>query len=234
MPGPVVASLADGHGSAIVASLECIVAPDLCAGDDRFRCRTDVDPTRNVCLRGDKPLERAPVFSRPRGVLIVLGGLLVANLLERSLLNHSRTSQYAPGVVRAVVAIGHDMGMARRLAAGGRKAARVLAWIAGQSLWCRSYWTGRGKSVGRICLGCMHARFPACWASEIGLLLGWRVPALPPRSDLGGQHGVDVSEVDAAAQQSHVARTDEMRLAYEARARMLVNASHWIGACCKS
>ena len=120
-------------------------------------------------------------------------------------------------------------GMARRLAAGGRKAARVLAWIAGQSLWCRSYWTGRGKSVGRICLGCMHARFPACWASEIGLLLGWRVPALPPRSDLGGQHGVDVSEVDAAAQQSHVARTDEMRLAYEARARMLVNASHWIG-----
>ena len=174
MPGPVVASLADGHGSAIVASLECIVAPDLCAGDDRFRCRTDVDPTRNVCLRGDKPLERAPVFSRPRGVLIVLGGLLVANLLERSLLNHSRTSQYAPGVVRAVVAIGHDMGMARRLAAGGRKAARVLAWIAGQSLWCRSYWTGRGKSVGRICLGCMHARFPACWASEIGLLLGWR------------------------------------------------------------
>ena len=168
------------------------------------------------------------------GVLIVLGGLLVANLLERSLLNHSRTSQYAPGVVRAVVAIGHDMGMARRLAAGGRKAARVLAWIAGQSLWCRSYWTGRGKSVGRICLGCMHARFPACWASEIGLLLGWRVPALPPRSDLADSMGVDVSEVDAAAQQSHVARTDEMRLAYEARARMLVNASHWIGACCKS
>ena len=41
--------------------------------------------------------------------------------------------------------------------------------------------------------------------------------------------GVDVSEVDAAAQQSHVARTDEMRLAYEARARMLVNASHLIG-----
>ena len=133
MPGPVVASLADGHGSAIVASLECIVAPDLCAGDDRFRCRTDVDPTRNVCLRGDKPLERAPVFSRPRGVLIVLGGLLVANLLERSLLNHSRTSQYAPGVVRAVVAIGHDMGMARRLAAGGRKAARVLAGSQGRA-----------------------------------------------------------------------------------------------------
>lgn len=43
---------------------------------------------------------------------------------------------------------------------------------------------------------------------------------------LADSMGVDVSEVDAAAQQSHVARTDEMRLAYEARARMLVNASH--------
>ena len=96
MPTPVVASLADGHGSAIVASLECVVAPDLCAGDDRFRCRTDVDPTRDVCLRGDKPLEEEPFFSRPRGVLIVFGGLLVANLLECILLNHSRTSQYAP------------------------------------------------------------------------------------------------------------------------------------------
>ena len=129
------------------------------------------------------------------GVLIVLGGLLVANLLERSLLNHSRTSQYAPGVVRAVVAIGHDMGMARRLAAGGRKAARVLAWIAGQSLWCRSYWTGRGKSVGRICLGCMHARFPACWASEIGLLLGWRSQRYRQDRILADSMGVDVSEV---------------------------------------
>ena len=89
----------------------------------------------------------------------------------------------------------------------------------------RAFWPGsQGRAFGAVHIGpaegsrleesawavCMQD-FPLAGLPRLVCFLVGGVPA--PRSDLGGQHGVDVSEVDAAAQQSHVARTDEMRLA---------------------
>lgn len=164
------------------------------------------------------------------GVLIVLGGLLVANLLERSLLNHSRTSQYAPGVVRAVVAIGHDMGDGKETC-GRWSESRARFGLDRRAEPLVPFILDRQREVG-------WKNLPGLYACKISRLLGfrdwfasWLEGSQRYRQDriLADSMGVDVSEVDAAAQQSHVARTDEMRLAYEARARMLVNASHWIG-----
>lgn len=107
----------------------------------------------------------------------------------------------------------------------------------------RAFWPGsQGRAFGAVHIGpaegsrleesawavCMQD-FPLAGLPRLVCFLVGGSQRYRQDRILADSMGVDVSEVDAAAQQSHVARTDEMRLAYEARARMLVNASHWIG-----
>jgi len=164
------------------------------------------------------------------GALLVCCALLASNLLERGLLSHSRTNEYAPGVVRAVVSIGHDIGDGKDTC-GQWSESRARFGLERRSEPLIPYILERQREVGWLHL-------PALYACKVSRLIGfrdwfgsWLQGSRNYSQDriLADSMGVDVALVDEAARQSHVFRSDAAQQAYTERARLVSRVSAWIG-----
>lgn len=171
------------------------------------------------------------MLSAGMGILVVLGGLLAANLLERSLLDHSKSSQYGPGVVRAVVAIGHDMGDGKDTC-GAWSESRARFGLEHREDPLVPFIMARQKEVG-------WRHLPALYACKVSRILGfrdwfagWLQGSLGYSQDriLADSMGVVVAVVNEAARENYVARNQAEKLAYQTRATIYAQASHWIGS----
>lgn len=164
------------------------------------------------------------------GVLIAFGGVVAAGLAERTLLRHSDTAQYGAGVVRAVIAIGHDMGDgATTCGAWSENRARFGLDNRAEPL-VPFIWE-RQREVG-------WRNLPALYGCKISRLLGFRdwfaawlqaSREYSPDRILAASMGVDVSVADGAARLSHVERSEAQKRAFAHRANAYAMASGWIG-----
>ncbi|NMU89652.1 hypothetical protein HGQ98_07220 [Achromobacter ruhlandii] len=162
--------------------------------------------------------------------MLVIGALLTANLVERGLLGQSRMSQYAPGVVRAVVAIGHDIGDGRETCARWSET-RARFGLERRTEPLIPFILERQCEVG-------WRNLPALYLCKVSRLLqfrdwfaAWLTGSRLYSQDqiLADSMGVDVAVVNEAARRSHVVRTDVAQQAYDLRAGRLAQLSAWIG-----
>ncbi len=211
---------------ALSASLRPIYAPLMVvSGVSLMLIRYEIDlPGRGAAHW------RGRLLSAGMGVLIVVGGLLAANLIEKGLLSQSQTAQYAQGVVRAVVAIGHDMGDGRDTC-GAWSESRARFGLEKRAEPLVPFILERQKEVGWRLL-------PALYACKVSRILGfrdwfgaWLQGSLRYSQDkiLADSMGVDVAMIDEAARQSHVNRSLAQMQAYEMRAAEYAKISRWIG-----
>lgn len=170
------------------------------------------------------------LYSAGLGVVLVIGALLTANLVERGLLGQSRMSQYAPGVVRAVVAIGHDIGDGRETCARWSET-RARFGLERRTEPLIPFILERQREVG-------WRNLPALYLCKVSRLLqfrdwfaAWLTGSRLYSQDqiLADSMGVDVAVVNEAARRSHVVRTDVAQQAYDLRAGRLAQLSAWIG-----